>query len=229
MVVCYHILCVATFFLESLSNFYSVVTFAFGVAVIEGWPTKFPIQWFIFAIVIASIYVIPVGMLWGLTGNGQRFPMNFLSELIIGYGLPGRPIAMMLFKSWSFNTMYHALVFVGNFKLGHYMKIPPRTMFCSQVVGTVIASTVQLSVQVWMFSNIPGICDPSQRDGFICPQPEVFGTASIIWGVIGPARQFSKGQIYYGLPLFCVVGALCPLVAYLIGLKLPNSFIRYVK
>lgn len=31
---------------------------------------------------------------------------------------------------------------------------------------------------------------------FICPNTEVFGTASIVWGVIGPAKQFSEGQIY---------------------------------
>lgn len=36
---------------------------------------------------------------------------------------------------------------------------------------------------------------------FICPSTEVFGTASIIWGVIGPALQFSKGQLFYGKSL----------------------------
>ena len=47
-----------------------------------------------------------------------------------------------------------------------------------------------------MFSNIPNICSPDQPSGFICPSTTVFGTASIIWGVIGPARQFSRGQMY---------------------------------
>ena len=69
-------------------------------------------------------------------------------------------------------------------------------MFFCQVVATVIAGTVQLGVQAWMFTNIEGMCTPDQKDHFICPSTEVFGTASIIWGVIGPARQFSKGQIY---------------------------------
>ena len=69
-------------------------------------------------------------------------------------------------------------------------------MFWGQVVATVIAGTVQLGVQAWMFTNIPDMCTPTQKDGFICPSTEVFGTASIIWGAIGPALQFSKGQIY---------------------------------
>lgn len=53
-------------------------------------------------------------------------------------------------------------------------------MFWSQIVATVIAGTVQLGVQAWMFTNIPDMCSPSQKDGFICPSTEVFGTASII-------------------------------------------------
>ena len=69
-------------------------------------------------------------------------------------------------------------------------------MFFCQVVATIIAGTVQLGVQAWMFTNIDGMCDADQADGFICPSTQVFGTASIIWGVIGPARQFSQGQIY---------------------------------
>jgi hypothetical protein len=50
--------------------------------------------------------------------------------------------------------MVQALQFTSDFKLGHYMKIPPRSMFFCQVVATVIAGTVQLGVQAWMFTNI---------------------------------------------------------------------------
>ena len=80
-----------------------------------------------------------------------------------------------------------------------------------------------------MFSNIKGICSEDQENGFICPSTEVFGTASIIWGVIGPGRQFSKGQVYYATVFFFLIGALCPLIAYLISLKWPNTVLRYVK
>ncbi|KAF5381591.1 hypothetical protein D9615_005535 [Tricholomella constricta] len=75
--------------------------------------------------------------------------------------------------------------------------VPPRPMFWCQVVATIIAGTVQLGVQSWMFTNIPDLCDKEQKDNFTCASTHVFGTASIIWGVIGPALQFSKGQIYY--------------------------------
>ncbi len=201
--------------------------FAFGVAVIEGWKTQFPVQWFILALVISFFYVIPIGMIQAITN--QQVGLNVITELIIGYGLPGRPIAMMMFKTWGYITMAQALTFTSDFKLGHYMKIPPRPMFWSQVVATIIAGTVQLGVQAWMFSNIPDICTDDQKDGFICPSTEVFGTASIIWGVIGPARQFSSGQIYSGLSFFFLIGFLAPVFSYLVSLKFPNSWFRYIK
>ena len=79
-----------------------------------------------------------------------------------------------------------------------------------------------------MFSNIADICAPDQQDKFTCPSTQVFGTASIIWGVIGPARQFSQGQIYYGLVFFFLIGFLCPLIQYLISFKYPHGILRYI-
>lgn len=60
--------------------------------------------------------------------------------------------------------MVQALQFTSDFKLGHYMKIPPRPMFFCQVVATVIAGTVQLGVQAWMFSNIREYYSSAVRD-----------------------------------------------------------------
>jgi len=67
--------------------------------------------------------------------------------------------------------MAQALQFTSDFKLGHYMKssstlevealhqlitslVPPRIMFVAQISAAVIAGTVQLGVQAWMFTNI---------------------------------------------------------------------------
>ena len=49
---------------------------------------------------------------------------SVITELIIGYALPGRPIAMMLFKTYGYISMAQALQFTSDFKLGHYMKVP---------------------------------------------------------------------------------------------------------
>ena len=152
--------------------------FVFGIVSIEVWHTQLPVWAFIISLLIAFVYVIPIGMIQAITN--QQVGLNVITELIIGYAVPGRPIAMMMFKTWGYITMAQALTFTSDFKLGHYMKIPPRPMFWAQVVATVVAGTVQLGVQSWMFTNIPNMCTKHQKDGFICPSTQVFGTASII-------------------------------------------------
>ncbi|KAL0956572.1 hypothetical protein HGRIS_002709 [Hohenbuehelia grisea] len=201
-----------------------VSTFTLGVTAISIWPVGLPVPWFILSLIVAFVYIIPIGMIQAITN--QQVSLNVITELIIGYGLPGRPVAMMLFKTWGYITMAQALTFTSDFKLGHYMKVPPRTMFWAQIIATAIAGTAQLGVQTWMFSNIPDMCTRGQKSGFICPTTETFHTASVIWGVIGPARQFSAGQIYFGLLIFFVVGAVCPAFVYFFTRKYPNSFVR---
>jgi hypothetical protein len=186
---------------------FSVTMFVFGVVAIEVWNTQFPVWAFLFALVIcafyltfvvrelnnrcvlALVYTVPIGVIQAITN--QQVGLNVISELIIGYALPGRPIAMMLFKALCYVTMMQALQFSSDFKLAHYMKIAHRPMFFCQVVAAVVAGTVQLGVQAWMFSTIEDICTPDQKDGFICPGTTVFGTASII-------VSLSYGTYFFG-------------------------------
>jgi OPT family oligopeptide transporter len=126
----------------------------------------------------AFICTVPIGLIQATTN--VQVPLNVITELIIGYALPGRPLAMMLFKTWGYNTMIQALQLTSGFKLGHYMKIPHHPLFWCQIVATVVGGTVQLGVQVWMVYNIEDFCSPHQRDGFTCPEITLFDTASIV-------------------------------------------------
>ncbi|KAI5122711.1 hypothetical protein M0805_009764 [Coniferiporia weirii] len=195
--------------------------FVAGVIAIEVWPTQMPVWALVLALIIAFVYIIPIGMIQAITN--QQVGLNVITELIIGYALPGRPIAMMMFKTWGYITMVQALQFTSDFKLGHYMKIPPRPMFWCQIVATIIAGTVQLGVQAWMFTNIPDMCQTHQKDGFTCPSTRVFFTASVIWGVIGPRLQFSQALVF-----FFLIGAIAPIIAWLLTKKWPNSIFRYI-
>lgn len=64
----------------------------------------------------------------------QQPGLNIITEYVWGYMYPGFPVANMLFKVYGYISMAQALTFVYDFKLGHYMKIPPRAMFMAQVI-----------------------------------------------------------------------------------------------
>ncbi|EDR06311.1 oligopeptide transporter [Laccaria bicolor S238N-H82] len=220
-----------------------VITFVFACICIKVWPTQMPIWALLIALLIATFYVIPIGMIQAITN--RQVGLNVITELIAGFMMPGNPTANMIFKTYGYITMAQALQFTADFKLGHYMKVPPRPMFWCQIVATIIAGTVQLGVQSWMFTNIQDLCDPDQKDGFTCASTRVFGAASIIWGVIGPAIQFGRHQIYHckllddllsqsftavalAVTFFFLIGAACPLVLWLVSRRYPNTILNYL-
>lgn len=203
-----------------------LVAFVLGIITIEVWDTKLPVWAYLISLLVAIIYLVPVGMLQAITN--QQVGLNVITELIVGYFLPGKPVAMMIFKTFGYITMAQALAFVSDLKLGHYMKVPPRLMFLAQTIATFVACFVVVGVQAWMFGNIPDLCARQHPDHFTCPQARVFGTASLIWGAIGPQRLFNPGQIYYPLLYFFLIGALLPIPFYLASRKWPQSWFKYV-
>lgn len=67
-----------------------------------------------------------------------------------------------------------ALNFVSDLKFGHYMKIPPRTMFMAQVVATTYSCIIQVLVLNMALNTIPDVCDEQQPERFTCPGGRVF-------------------------------------------------------
>ena len=88
--------------------------FVFGVIVIEVWHTQMPVWAYIIALLLGTFSVyyaclqvlmmilaamsltVPIGIIQAITSN--QLGLNVITELIIGYMVPGRPIAMMQFK-----------------------------------------------------------------------------------------------------------------------------------
>ncbi|CAE6479445.1 unnamed protein product [Rhizoctonia solani] len=203
-----------------------IIAFALGIVTIEVWDTKLPVWAFILSLLISLVYLVPVGMIQAITN--QQVGLNVITELIVGYMLPGKPVAMMIFKTFGYITMTQALAFVSDLKLGHYMKVPPRLMYLSQVIASLVSCFVVVGVQAWMFEHIPDLCQKNQPNKFTCPGVRVFGTASLIWGGIGPARAFNPGQIYYPLTFCFLIGAVLPIPLYFLARRYPHSWFKYV-
>lgn len=108
------------------------------------------------------------------------------------------------------------------------MKIPPRVTFAVQMVACLWSSLVQIAVMNWALGSIKDICSQTQANHFSCPNGRVFFNASIIWGVIGPARIFSIGQMYAPMMFFWIAGAILPVAIYLGARAFPRSPIRYL-
>ncbi|ROW13878.1 hypothetical protein VPNG_03634 [Cytospora leucostoma] len=199
---------------------------ALSFVVVCAWPTGFPWWAFIVCLLIPIAFTIPIGIVQAITNI--QLGLNLLTEYVVGYMLPGKPLAMMMFKNYGYLCMAQALFFAQDMKLGHYMKVPPRTMFFAQLAASVWSAVVQIAVMNWALEAIPGLCSDDQPNQYTCPNTKVFYTASIIWGAIGPRRMFSSGALYSSLQWFWLLGAVTPILAWFLARKYPMSMWRYV-
>ncbi|XP_037423581.1 oligopeptide transporter 7-like isoform X3 [Triticum dicoccoides] len=109
-----------------------LVSIAATVFACEYYIEQLQLPWWgvLVACAIAFFFTLPIGIITATTN--QTPGLNIVTEYIIGYLYPGRPVANMCFKVYGYISMHQALMFLQDFKLGHYMKIPPRTMFMAQ-------------------------------------------------------------------------------------------------
>lgn len=175
----------------------------------------------ILACLIAIVFTLPIGIITAITNQSPG--LNIITEYIIGYIYPGYPVANMCFKVYGYISMSQAITFLQDFKLGHYMKIPPRTMFMAQVVGTFIAAFVYLGTAWWLMESIPDICDTSSTSVWTCPGDHVFYDASVIWGLIGPRRIFGDLGTYGNINWFFLGGAIAPVLVWLAHRAFPRQ------
>lgn len=192
-----------------------VVITAMSIAMVEVYETRLPVYGVFLGLIIPALYMIPCGIVQGIT-NVDANQLNVLSEFIGGYMFEGRPLANMIFKILSTDVVGQGVYFAMDMKLAHYLKVPPRATFVAQGVATILGALTQAGVTLWMLGHIDGICESDQSDNFTCPNGRTVYSSSVIWGLVGPRRLYSAGQIYSGLLHFFWIGALAPIVTWLL-------------
>lgn len=133
-----------------------VVISALAIVFVECFDTGLPWWGVILSLAINLVLFVPVAILSAVCN--QAVSTNVFAAFIGGYLWPGKIVAVVIFKCISFNPLGTGLVLARDQKLGHYMKIPPRVVFCAQALGIIINWLVQTGVNAWALGNVQGIC-----------------------------------------------------------------------
>ncbi|KAG8992138.1 hypothetical protein FRB90_001075 [Tulasnella sp. 427] len=160
-----------------------------------------PLGAIILSIAMAFLFVIPQCYLdstIALTAS-----INLLPQITAG-----------VFKGYTLSTISVCSGFTQALKLGHYLKVPPRYTFIAALIGLAISTVFQIGVKEWIFADVEDVCRPRQASQLTCSHSQVFYTASIIWGLVGPTRQFGNHGIYYGPVYATIASALLPLMLW---------------
>ncbi|PIN22468.1 hypothetical protein CDL12_04820 [Handroanthus impetiginosus] len=174
---------------------------------------QMPFWAILLAAALAFSFTLPISIITATTN--QTPGLNIITEYIMGVIYPGKSIANVCFKVYGYISMVRAISFLSDFKLGHYMKIPPRSIFLVQLVGAMIANTLSMIVAWWLL-HLDGICNPDKfsNSPWTCPTDHIFFDASIIWGLIGSKRILGNEGNYSELNWFFLGGLLGPIVVW---------------
>ncbi|KAF8391689.1 hypothetical protein HHK36_023998 [Tetracentron sinense] len=208
--------------------FYIILVVVMGLAIFacEGFNKQLQLPYWglLLACALALFFTLPIGIITATTN--QQPGLNVITELVIGYLYPGKPLANVAFKTYGYISMSQAIMFLLDFKLGHYMKIPPKSMFIVQLAGTIVASSTYFGTAWWLLTSVENICDPkllAEGSPWTCPGDDVFYNASIIWGLVGPLRMFGRLGLYSKMNWFFLIGLLGPVPVWLLSLKFPEK------
>ncbi|KAI9339923.1 OPT oligopeptide transporter protein-domain-containing protein [Obelidium mucronatum] len=191
----------------------------------------FDLPWWgvLIAIILALVTILPIGIIQAI--SGQQIGLNVMSEFLIGLILPGEIVAVMTFKTFCFMAMSQGLSLVQDLKLGHYIKIPPRSMFISQLAGTVFGAIISTSVACGIFEFTGKTANGEWRfleegkdAGWNLSQYNTFLSAGAIWGAIGPARFFGPNSPYFTTLFGFAAGIILPVIPWVMHKLQPDSF-----
>lgn len=159
----------------------ALISFILAIVVVTNWPQLDTPVWTIFFVIALNlVFLIPMSYLYAISGITEG--LNVVTELIVGYALPGHPEALMFVKAFGYNINGQADNYISDQKMGFYAKVPPRAMYRGQIMSAIITALVAYGVVQFADNDIPGICTPDQVSKFNCANgSQVFFSSSVVW------------------------------------------------
>ncbi|KAH8646190.1 OPT oligopeptide transporter [Xylariales sp. PMI_506] len=181
-----------------------VVSFVLGLVVVIKENITLPAWAYIVSLILGIIIAPFSTLLFARYGNG--IATNNLSKMLAGLLLPGRPIGNMYFAAWSHNVIANAVNLSSDLKMGEYLKIPPRTMFLTQVYGTVLGGFINYAVMVSIVTNNHDLlADTNGSNGWSGAYMQSYNTNAAAWAL---AKYIYKaGTEYAMVPVGLAIGA----------------------
>ena len=180
-----------------------------------------PIWTLFVALSSAAVLVVPFAWLYAI--SNYQLETGSFNELMYGYMVHTKagdahhhPCGPSVYGSIAGDAWYRAQYMLQDQKIGHYMHIPPRTVFFSQIFGTCMGVPINYLVIRWIMDTKGDYLTGKKAD----PLNQWTGqslrssnTMGVQYAVLGPKRLFSESEMA-ALPWSFLVGAVIPPILY---------------
>ncbi|KAI0179268.1 OPT superfamily oligopeptide transporter [Hypoxylon sp. FL1284] len=188
------------------------------------------IPWWTFLVALATgaAVVVPLGWLYAI--SNFQLPIGTFNELLYGTMVQNlssnrSPIGASVYGSIAGDAWYRAQYMLQDQKIGHYMHVPQRAIFFSQVFGLILGVPINYAAMRWIIDTKRDYLTGAVEDPTHIWTAQSL-TSSLTMGVqyvlIGPTRLFQHEQ-FKPLPYAFLVGAACPAIIYLLHRLFPRA------
>ncbi|KAJ5661660.1 uncharacterized protein N7477_009276 [Penicillium maclennaniae] len=180
-----------------------------------------PIWTLFVAFASAAIFVIPFAWLYAI--SNYQLETGSFNELMYGYMVHTKagenhqhPCGPSVYGAIAGDAWYRAQYMLQDQKIGHYMHIPPRQVFFSQIFGTLMGVPINYAVIRWVMDTKGDYLTGKKAD----PLTQWTGqklvssnTMGVQYAVLGPKRLFAEAEMS-PLPWSFLVGAVIPPILF---------------
>ncbi|KAH9821600.1 putative oligopeptide transporter [Melampsora americana] len=191
--------------------------FLASVFVVIAYPLQCPVWALLLALGMATFFIIPIGK------TVSECDFQGVRQMIAKPLAPEYLLTGLITFSYGYMTMSQCLDLASDLKLGIYAKIPPKDMFVAQVVGTSVGAVINYVFIRSVIADKRAMLDGTVEDPtgqWTGRKPEIFYSASVIWGLIGPIRFFAGKyrKLFWGFP----VGVILPFIPWVLAKWYPR-------
>jgi hypothetical protein len=135
--------------------FFTVSILAFIVIVVVGHVSTIIIWYRTFlSLVVPIVLILPFGLVASITGLTIQNPTIYYLLVVIATALWAENKSTTLaFVTIGYSTYCQTMQLLTNMKLGHYMRIAPRTIFLVQLVACVVSPALSIGIQFYYFKS----------------------------------------------------------------------------
>ncbi|KAJ5156490.1 hypothetical protein N7492_009293 [Penicillium capsulatum] len=186
--------------------------------------------WTIFVgLASAAVFVIPFAWLYAIS-NYQLMTGSF-NELMYGYMVHTKagsshqhPCGPSVYGAIAGDAWYRAQYMLQDQKIGHYMHIPPREVFFSQIFGTIMGVPINYAVIRWIMDTKGEYLTGAKTDPLNQWTGQALRTANTMgvqYAILGPKRLFEQSEMQI-LPWSFLIGAVIPPILFVFHWFLPK-------
>ncbi|PMD32926.1 OPT superfamily oligopeptide transporter [Hyaloscypha variabilis F] len=210
----------------------SSASFVSITAMVASGHLYIPYWTYLIALATGAIMVTPLGWLYAL--SNYQLPIGTTNELLYGLMINAvnghkNPTGATIYSSVAGDAWYRAQLMLQDQKIGHYMHIPPRATFFSQVFGATIGIPVNYAVIRWVLNTKRDYLTGAVED----PSHQWTGqtvasalSSSVQYVLVGPRKLFQE-PIFRVLPYGFLAGLIVPLIIFLLHRTFPHSKLKF--